>query len=64
MPPPADANHASLGYGLFVLLFTGMVFDVGLDGSTGKLQSELTPTPRRKQPVHIQSCQPIQQHKG
>ena len=46
------------------LLFTGMVFDVGLDGSTGKLQSELTLTARRKQPVHIQPRQPIQKYQG
>ena len=42
MPPTANADHASLGHSLFALLFTGMVFDVGLDGSTGKLQPELT----------------------
>ena len=53
MPPSANADHASFGDSLFALLFTGMVFDVGLDGSTGKLQSELTLTARRKQPVHI-----------
>ena len=46
------------------LLFTGMVFDVGLDGSTGKLQSELTLTARRKQSVHIQPRQPIQKYQG
>ena len=64
MPPPADADHASFGHSLFVLLFTGMVFDVGLDRSTGKLQSELTLTARRKQSVHIQPRQPIQQYQG
>ena len=52
--PPANADHASFGHSLFALLFTGMVFDVGLDRSSGKLQSELTPTSRRKQSVHIQ----------
>ena len=31
MPPSADADHASFGHSLFALLFTGMVFDVGLD---------------------------------
>ena len=62
MPPSANADHASFGHSLFALLFTGMVFDVGLDGPTGKLQSELTLT--CKQPVHIQPRQPIQQHQG
>ena len=64
MPPSADADHASFGHSLFALLFTGMVFDMGLDGSTGKLQSELTPTPCRKQSVHIQPRQPIQKYQG
>ena len=31
VPPPSNADHASLGHSLFALLFTGMVFDVGLD---------------------------------
>ena len=64
MPPSANADHASFGHSLFALLFTGMVFDVGLDRSTGKLQSELTLTARRKQPVHIQPRQPIQKYQG
>ena len=64
MPPSANADYASIGHSLFALLFTGMVFDVGLDGSTGKLQSELTLTARRKQPVHIQPRQPIQKYQG
>ena len=64
MPPSANADHASFGHSLFALLFTGMVLDVGLDGSTGKLQSELTLTARRKQSVHIQPRQPVQQHQG
>jgi hypothetical protein len=45
MPPPADADHASLGHSLFALLFTGMVFDVGLDGSTGKLGTDADTAP-------------------
>ena len=64
MPPSANADHASFGHSLFALLFTGMVFDEGLDGSTGKLQSELTLIARRKQPVHIQPRQPIQKYQG
>ena len=64
VPPPTNADHASFGHSLFALLFTGMVFDEGLDGSTGKLQSELTLTARRKQPVHIQPRQPIQKYQG
>ena len=60
VPPPANADHASFWHSLFALLFTGMVFDVGLDGSSRKLESELTMTARRKQPVHIQPRQPIQ----
>ena len=59
MPPSANADHPSFGHSLVALLFPGMVFYVGLDGSTGKLQWELTLTPRRKQPVHIQPRQPI-----
>ena len=54
LPPPTNADHASFGHSLFALLFTGMVFDVGLDRSSGKLHSELTLTSRRKQSVHIQ----------
>ena len=62
--PPANADHASLWHTLFALLFTGMVFHMRLDGSTGELQSKLTLTARREQSVHIQPRQPIQQHQG
>ena len=64
MPSPANADHASLGHSLFALLFTDMVLDVGLDGPTGKFQSELTLTTRSKQSVHIQPRQSIQQHQS
>ena len=64
MPPSANADHASFGHSLFALLLTKMVFDVGLDGSSRKLQSELTLTARRKKSVHIQPRQPIQQYQG
>ena len=37
VPPPANADHASLGHSLFALMFTGMVFHIRLDGPTGKL---------------------------
>lgn len=62
MPPPANADHTSLWHSLFALLFTGMVSYMGLDGSTGKLQPELTLTACREQSVDIQPRQSIQQH--
>ena len=56
-----DADHAAFGDGLFLVGFTGMVFDMGVQLTTSELKAELTLAPSREQSIDIQTGQPIQE---
>lgn len=56
----ADADQAAFGNGLFLLLFTGFVFHMRSNGTTGQVQAELLTAASSEQAVHIQPGEVIQ----
>ena len=56
----ADADQAAFGNGLFLLLFTGCVFHMRSNGTTGQVQAELLTAASSEQAVHIQPGEVIQ----
>ena len=50
-----DADQAAFGNGLFLVGFTGRVFDMGVKHTTSELNAELTLAPSREQSIDIQT---------